>query len=369
MGKVSDIRRLVAFVPIALAVLNMGAAAAFGELEAFDPPWGTEIDSTMSVFESGDSVTAAQLLKPLAEAGDAHAQYILGSFYDEGLGVGLDHCRALHWYELAAELGLVEATVKLGDSHFLGRCMSQDLDRAAQYYTRAAALGGSSAKGLLSILYDYMAHFDVARVDPKVTFDLAQKEWGLHLRNDNLIRINISTVLGHFFANGEGVQQDLNKAEFFYSSAARQGLSDAQYFLALLYLDSPDEKKRMEGLWWLFFAAEQGNEQAVTLRDELISDMPESRRLEILDNTREIVVSTASNPRTRIGKAAHWCRSNAPESYECLRFAFSDDRDCDPHITEAYFDRRYVHSRIYERCRREAFHARRTDAAPSEIAP
>ena len=361
MGKVSDIRRLAAFVPIALAVLIMGAAAAFGELEAFDPPWGAQVDSAMSVFESGDPVTAAQLLKPLAEAGDAHAQYILGSFYDEGLGVSLDHCRALHWYELAAELGLAEAAVKLGESHFLGRCMSQDLDRAAQYYTRAAALGGSSAQGLLSILYDYMAHFDVARVDPKEIFELAQKEWDLNPRSDSLVRINMSTMLGHLYANGEGVQQNLEKAAFYYSSAARQGLSDAQYFLALLYLDSPDEQKHAEGLWWLLFAAEQTNEQAVTLRDELISDMPESRRLKILDNTREIVVSTASNPRTRIGKAAHWCRSNAPESYECLRFAFSDDRDCDPHITEAYFDRRYVHSRIYDRCRREAFHARRTE--------
>ena len=146
-------RPLWALAFVVFAIVATGTAPAASQSDEFVPPWSAEVDAALAFFESGDSVTAAQLLKPLAEAGDAHAQYILGSFYDEGLGVGLDHCRALHWYELAAELGLAEATVKLGESHFLGRCMPQNLDRATQYYTRAAALGGSSAHGLLSILY------------------------------------------------------------------------------------------------------------------------------------------------------------------------------------------------------------------------
>ena len=212
-------RAIVALVLGVLAVLVAEDADAHAERAGNDIGWSAEVDAALAFFENGDTEAAIERLEPLAEAGDAHAQYILGSFYDEGLGVGLDHCRALHWYELAAELGLAEATVKLGESQFLGRCMSQDLDRAAQYYTRAAALGGSSAHGLLAVLYDYMAHFDVARVDPKETFELAQKEWRLNPRTDSLLRINMSTVLGHFFANGEGVQQDLNEAENFYSSA------------------------------------------------------------------------------------------------------------------------------------------------------
>ncbi len=363
------IRLITAFASIILAILIAGATPATSQSEEFEPPWSADVDAAMSVFESGDAVTAAQLIVSLAEVGDVYAQYILGSFYDKGMGVGKDPCRALHWYESAAQTGLAEAIVKLGESNFLGHCRPQDLGRAEQYFTQAAALGASGAHGLLAVLYDYMAHFDVARVDPKETFELAQKEWRLNPKTDSLLRINMSTVLGHFFANGEGVHQDLNEAEYFYSSAARQGLSDAQYFLALLYFDSPDEQKHTEGLWWLFFAAEQTNEQAVALRDEFISEMPESRRLAVLDDTREIILTTASNPRTRIGKSARWCQSNAPESYECLRFAFSDDRDCDPHITEAYFDRRYVHSRNYDRCRREAFHARRIGSAPNATAP
>ena len=146
-------------------------------------------------------------------------------------------------------------------------------------------------------------------------------------------------------------------------------MSDAQYFLARLQLDSPDEQKHTEGLWWLLFAAEQTNEQAIRLRDELISELPELRRLTILDDAREIIVRTASNPRTRFGKAASWCRANLSEPYECLRFAFSYDRNCDPHISEAYFDRRYVHSQNYDRCRRETFHARRVESPPNATAP
>jgi len=49
--------------------------------------------------------TAVRLIRPLAEQGDASAQYTLGVFYDNGLGVPQDHIRSYMWFDLSAAQG------------------------------------------------------------------------------------------------------------------------------------------------------------------------------------------------------------------------------------------------------------------------
>jgi uncharacterized protein len=44
-------------------------------------------------------------IRPLAEQGDTSAQYNLGAFYDNGLGVPQDYVRALMWLNLSAAQG------------------------------------------------------------------------------------------------------------------------------------------------------------------------------------------------------------------------------------------------------------------------
>jgi len=52
-----------------------------------------------------DYAAAARLVRPLAQQGDANAQYILGVFYDNGLGVPQDRVEAYMWLSLAASQG------------------------------------------------------------------------------------------------------------------------------------------------------------------------------------------------------------------------------------------------------------------------
>ena len=52
-----------------------------------------------------DYATAVRLIRPLAEQGDATAQYTLGVFYDNGLGVPQDRIRAYMWFDLSATQG------------------------------------------------------------------------------------------------------------------------------------------------------------------------------------------------------------------------------------------------------------------------
>ena len=74
--------------------LSFATLAAAGPLEDAD-----------AALKRRDYATAVRLNRPLAEQGNANAQYNLGTFYDNGLGVPLDKVRAYMWFSLSAAQG------------------------------------------------------------------------------------------------------------------------------------------------------------------------------------------------------------------------------------------------------------------------
>ena len=77
-----------------ILVLGFAAPAAAGPLEDAD-----------AALHRRDYATAVRLNRPLAEQGNANAQYNLGTFYDNGLGVPQDKVRAYMWFSLSAAQG------------------------------------------------------------------------------------------------------------------------------------------------------------------------------------------------------------------------------------------------------------------------
>ncbi len=63
----------------------------------------------LDAYNLGDFKTALAEWTPLAEAGHAYAQAILGKMYENGEGVPQDYKEAVKWYRLAAEQGQVNA--------------------------------------------------------------------------------------------------------------------------------------------------------------------------------------------------------------------------------------------------------------------
>jgi TPR repeat protein len=53
-------------------------------------------DEASAAFERGEYAVAARLLRPLAQQGDARAQFGLGFLYDTGQGVPQDYHEALN---------------------------------------------------------------------------------------------------------------------------------------------------------------------------------------------------------------------------------------------------------------------------------
>ena len=72
----------------------------------FATPGGAgPLEDADAAIKRRDYTTAVQLIRPLAEQGDANAQYKLGVFYDNGLGVPQDKIRAYMWLNLSASQG------------------------------------------------------------------------------------------------------------------------------------------------------------------------------------------------------------------------------------------------------------------------
>ena len=63
------------------------------------------LEDADAALKRRDYATALRFIRPLAEQGDASAQYNLGVLYDNGLGVPQDKVRAYMWFTLSAAQG------------------------------------------------------------------------------------------------------------------------------------------------------------------------------------------------------------------------------------------------------------------------
>ncbi len=122
------------FALILVCWLAFAALASAGEVEG------------VAAFDRGNYETAMAEFRPLAEQGDARAQFNLGAMYLNGWGVLQDYGEALKWYRLAADHGLADAEFILGFLYDIGRGVRQDSVAAAQWYRKAAEHGDAATQ-------------------------------------------------------------------------------------------------------------------------------------------------------------------------------------------------------------------------------
>lgn len=183
----------------------------------------------MALYEKGKHARAYESLMPLADDGDADAQYLVGLMYAQGQGVAQDFYEAGKMYRRAAEQGHAGAQINLGslfeNCYGNGPCNSE---KAANWYRRAAEQGNPVAQYNLGVMY------------------------GL----------------------GEGVAEDEWTSKIMFRKAAEQGYTPAQFNLAVTYergFGGPVDP--IAAYSWYDLAAERGYEDAARTRDTLASSM------------------------------------------------------------------------------------------------
>ncbi len=117
------------------------------------PAWADLLDCKIAVAPEKDFATALLKLRPLAEKGDAMAQFHLAVLYKNGCGVPQNYGQARQWWEKAAAQGDAEIQYRLGLVYEIGPRGLQDFNQARKWYEQAAAQGYSLAQINLGLLY------------------------------------------------------------------------------------------------------------------------------------------------------------------------------------------------------------------------
>jgi TPR repeat protein len=89
----------------------MLSAQILGGASTLAGPW----EDGMASYSRGDYAPAIRLFRPLAQAGNAKAQHLLGVMYHRGQGVARNTVRAMAWFSVAAKHGDREAQASISE--------------------------------------------------------------------------------------------------------------------------------------------------------------------------------------------------------------------------------------------------------------
>jgi len=199
-------------------------------------------EDAAAAYARGDYATALRLLRPLAEQGDAQAQYNLGVLYDNGRGVPQDNAEAMKWYRKAADQGDARSQNNLASMYATGQGVPKNYAEAMKWFRRAADQGNARAQHSLGFMY----------------------------------------------ATGQGVPQDNAQAVGWYRKAADQGYAHAQFNLGFMYkegLGVPQDY--VQAHMWFSLAATTGDRGAAEGRDNVANLMTPSQIAEAQKLARE----------------------------------------------------------------------------------
>jgi len=216
----------ILLVVLALASpLSMAGGAVAGPFE-----------DAQAAHGRSDYATALRLWRPLADQGNAGAQYALGFMYDRGQGVPQNSAEAAKWWRLAA------AQYNLGTLYDEGKGVPKNKAEALKLYHLAAERGNDGAQFSVGVLH---------------------------------------------FA-GVAVPENRAEAAKWFRRAADQGHTGAQVYLALSYatgLGVP--KDNVQAYMWLTLAAARGDPDAIGNRNRVARQMNPAQIAEAQKLARE----------------------------------------------------------------------------------
>ena len=134
-------------------------------------PARADFQAGMDAYNQGDFKTALREWQPLADQGDARAQFSFGLLYENGDGVPRDYAKARQWYEKAAAQGDAKAQLYLGLQSSFGQGVPMDLVEAYMWYSLAAGNGNPHAPGYRADLSRQMTPAQIAEAQKRA------REW------------------------------------------------------------------------------------------------------------------------------------------------------------------------------------------------
>ena len=207
------------------------------------------IKRIIGICSSGDDLLEAiERLKGLTDEGNTDAQYFLGKCYAEGKGVEADPKEAFGWYEKAARKGSVNAQFSLGVCYEIGNIVDKNIRKATIWYKIAAEQGNIEAQYRFGLLCLTTPSKDKLYTAP-------DREDAVHFLEDAARSGHAKSqcLLGKYYMyEARGVWGAWEKACELFLAACKKGVPEAEYQLALCYLEGKGVKADWETATRLF---------------------------------------------------------------------------------------------------------------------
>lgn len=185
------------------------------------------LEDGLAAKDQGNFAAALRLLKPLADRGNASAQYEIGWMYYCGWGVPKDDRQAAQWYRKAGDQGDADAQLNLGLMYQDGQGVPKNDAEATRWLRKAADRRVAVAQFQIGWMYDNGQGVQQSNAEAM--------RWYRRAADQRVVAAQFN--LGIMYATGQGVPKDYAEAARWYRKAADQGDATAQFNLGVMYRD------------------------------------------------------------------------------------------------------------------------------------
>lgn len=201
----------------------------------------TALDFLAEIYENGLGVNKSQeiathyrakkfnLIKEVADSGDAVAQSSIGWHYENGVGVDVNLERAIKYYNLSADQNNPIAQYALAELFYKGKGVSKSLDQAFMFYQKATDNGYILAQ----------VFFAFALLKENIHLEKAVDYLKLALHDGSSIALNLADIVQYELAVcyecGLGIKKSNSNALLYYKLSSDNGYQFAQNRLGNAY--------------------------------------------------------------------------------------------------------------------------------------
>ena len=198
------------YKPSSKIIVMVLAIVTFWSLKAFSE------SGTQKAELSNDDI---KLILDNAKNGDAGNQYIAGILYQRGEQLPQNLEKAAEWYAKAAEQGYPQAQLSMGMLYDAGAGVNQNNNLALDWYRKAAEQGLPDAQYNLAVMYDQGRGTERDYVEAAKWYERSARQG----------YTNAQVNLGGMYSEGDGVAQNFQQAYVWMSVAAESGNKSAEF--------------------------------------------------------------------------------------------------------------------------------------------
>ena len=207
-----------------------------------------------------------QVMKPVDMR--SYVWYRIGKMHCYGLGTEQDYEKAFEWFLKSAQEGNKFAQYCLANLYYYGNGVEKDLSQAFWWYRKSSEQGQPYAPYAVAQMYDKGEYISQSEETAQRYYKVALSGF-LELESKGQADDNLYYKLGAMYKKGLGTEIDIPKAiEYFEKSAENMW---STYQLGRLYLFGAEgvEKDKEKAAQWLTKSANDGNEYAQNMLDDM----------------------------------------------------------------------------------------------------